>query len=270
MKHKYRLNVGIGDIIVCKSQLLQIDTDQIIISPNLRVAENYRAKSYQEFATNFLKTIYTEPVFKITTTQDNTYQRAFWGFFAEQGLKPQWISLEKQLCVGEPLDFNDYVVVNMKVRGLNHKLFKSFLPEFRKTLQAVKKKHKLVFIGERQVGMCMEYRNLAAIGYLTFSLYKHIKDLVDVDLTIPELGITSPKMEDLKQKCVYMRDATAVINLGHGGNVSLSGSISKRTFNLFANTTSVGSLYFMGSNKNHPVYQKFNEFDRDVRAALGG
>ena len=123
MKHKYRLNAGIGDMIVCKSQLLQIDSDEIILSPNLRIAESYRSKSYQDFVIQFLKTIYTEPVFKLTTTQDQTYKSANWNYFAQQGIQPEWISLREQLCVGKPLDCQDYVVVNMKVRGFNYKRF---------------------------------------------------------------------------------------------------------------------------------------------------
>ena len=254
---RFCLHVGIGDLIVCKSQMLQCGIPHIFVSPNRKIAEKYRSPKHWHFIFELMKAIYVEPVF--TVTDDQSYPRVCWEFFKKRGVKPKRLDLSKQLCNGHGFNYK-YVALNTKVRGMKKEWFLKNVTEFRKALKSIN--YRLVLIGEREIGMNPEYKN---ITIPPFSLYEFVQDLADVDLTVPELGITVPNINDFRQKCSYLRDAHAVINVGHGGNVTISCAVNDQTINLFGERGEVGSMWFARSNKKNLVTYDIAEFKERLR-----
>ena len=50
-----------------------------------------------------------------------------------------------------------------------------------------------------------------------------------IDLTVPALGISVPEFSKIKQDCLIMKNAKAVVTLGIGGNLWLSAVSSNLT-----------------------------------------
>ena len=151
----------------------------------------------------------------------------------ELKITPVKPNLDNLLCVGEPLALNEeYIIVTTKARCFSRSKFYPLSVHLWRTLKTLSEKYRIVIMGEREVEKSKEY-TIAINRDNVFSIYDQIIANVPseriVDLSVPALGISTPDLLKIKQDCLIMKNAKAIITLGIGGNLWLSAAVSNMT-----------------------------------------
>lgn len=229
---KIKTNVGIGDFIYLKSLLdnVKYNYSNIYISLNDKLIEVIRDDEYRKFSKSFLKLLFNEPPYIIT--DDQTYRSYNVTTLSnEMGLQPMKPFLKQYLCDNRKISLPEYfVVVTTKVRGVYNRLYDKIRVDFINEIKRISELYPIVVMGEREIGRNLEY---TAIKDSVFSIYNDIITNIDsskiIDLSVPELGKTSPNIDNIIKDCTIMSRGIATICVGIGGNFGLSTSVSNKT-----------------------------------------
>lgn len=228
----YRANIaqGIGDNIMAKCYADQVKDryDQIYFTHHAPIVQKQKNNDpkYWQFLKELGLLFFSEKPY--------VYDRGQHPFRDAGGLisdfnitpvKPQHSQYKHLLCKGTPLNLEEeYIVITTKLRYFDKPTFYRLSPQLWKTLRKLSEKYKIVILGEREVEMCQDY--LFHGENQIYGIYEQIitnlpEDRV-LDLTIPALGITSPKLSQIQQDCLIMSLAKFVITLGVGGNFCMA------------------------------------------------
>ena len=151
-------------------------------------------------------------------------------------------SLASVLPAGEPLVTGPYVAVTTKARGLDRHRYEETRPRLVSTLQSIAAVVPVVLIGEREIGENAEYEHHGASRI--YSIYEDLQQVPHIDLTVPELGRTPPSWDQFRLDCLHMRDASAVVALGSGGNLTMALAVG-RPVGFYAGTEMAEYLQWM-------------------------
>jgi hypothetical protein len=139
------------------------------------------------------------------------------------------------LCVGKSLGIEKYIVITTKARQFPKIIFEQCKEKLTNTLQELSKKYKIVILGEREVERSKEYEAECNRDQV-FGLYDYLISVLKpediIDLTIPALGITPSNLTQFQQDCLIMKEASAVVTFGIGGNLWMSVAVAKKTISL--------------------------------------
>lgn len=219
--------LGIGDILYLKSTLdyVKHEYDEIKITfANGLIKWTNRHSDYEKFIKDLSQLLFDGPPYKIAT--DGPEFKSMTDVFNDNRLITQKPTLP-QLCNGESLEIDPYIVITTKVRYLSRNELKD--GELWNVLNQLP--YKIVILGEREVEMNNEYKNDNINGPTVYSIYPElINNLGDkiIDKTIPALGITSPNLKQLQQDALIMSEAKAMISLGIGGNFVMGLAVAKK------------------------------------------
>jgi len=226
MSYDIALNVGVGDIIVCRAMLMSLSV-KINVMLNYGLLGIRGGESYRGFIVDFTKKVLEgDDRFSFDPLRTAGYPGKCWNELWAEGMRPQYMDLSGQLCSGKSLDCGPYICLHTKIRGFQYAGIKD---QFLSTLRLVATRYKLVLIGEREVEMNEEYK----IAGGTYSIYDSLKSLDGaIDLTIPKLGITPPMISQVLQDCKYMNEAVANVVIGFGGSLSLGCCTASKIINI--------------------------------------
>lgn len=225
--------LGLGDLIMWRGYLdpVKHQYDSIKLAPNLDLLKTYRdsRQTDLDFIMEFGKLLFSEPPYSFSLEQHPF--RFQLDMVEELKLDPQTPHFPEILCKGEKLPVSEpYLVVNTKVRFLDHRKYINHFQHLGKILTELSGKYLIVVMGERQVERSFEY-SLGNNPNEIFSLYPFLMPYLPperiVDITVPALGITLPNLNKIQQDCMVMRDAVSCINMGVGGSLSLAMASSK-------------------------------------------
>lgn len=235
MKLDVMLNCGIGDVILTRNILdgVKHQYDKINITPNNRIIDQYKNgdKNFKNFIYSFMKIMFSDKPYSVKQNQayprfscmDNIYQNIIISDESKYSIK----TYSKELCVGEPLQISDYIVISTKVRGAP--LLNDFNIFYRKqyldALLRLCDKYKIVILGERDVLDNVEYRSIGP--QRIYCIYNDLMQVLlntgqVIDMTISGNEASIPTLKKLQQDCLIMNNAKNVISLGFGGNFILT------------------------------------------------
>jgi hypothetical protein len=260
--YKIQLYLGLGDIILTKSYLLNILKNQTVtVSLSDAVIASYiRNPKKVDFTYDFLKTVYYENGF--TISKEVSKERPINWHQLRGKYQENILDLAPTLAPYE-VQYSNYICVNTKIRDLHYNQFLNHLPNLKNALIQLSKKYKIILMGEKEVEQTIEYSKLKNLVY---SMYTHIKDIDCIDLTVDKLGDTETNLEKLKYDASLMKNAICTINIGAGGNLSISSSVGK-SINYMQNTVFFKHdfLHFKDNvYKNCIVHKDFNLFIREL------
>jgi hypothetical protein len=206
----------------------------VIVELNHGLA-GYRGAGYVPFVTEFTKAVFANPHFQFNERPTGLYLGHGWDELYNSGLKGTPLSLRKELCEGETP--TGHLCLSTKVRDLPLSKFLAVKEGLIRALNATGRT--IVLLGEREVERNAEYVQVEHV----FSIYSHVVGRFNkaLDMTVPGLGLTTPTLSRFKLDCAYMGNAVATINVGVGGNVTISVSLG-RTVNLMSHNPAFAQL----------------------------
>jgi hypothetical protein len=143
------------------------------------------------------------------------------------GITPRVPNLAEELCDSSSNNIGSYVVISSKVRGIKRNEYEQIKDTFFDLLKKISENYKIVVIGERRIGSNAEY-----VYHGNDRIYPIYEDIISaisadtiLDLTVPELGFTSPDLTQFRHECTIQHNAKHVITIGSGGNVSIAMSV---------------------------------------------
>lgn len=220
------LHIGIGDLVCCKSLLMGLKDTSVQFELNNECFA-FRGPDYRGFVPQFAKLVYNDPMFTFHETAIGRPRKGWFGLWKE-GMRGTPLSLVPNLAQGNSLGKGKYVCLNTKVRGFALGRFMQMKDRFSSVLTALSKRVQVVLMGERDIERVPEYKQVTQV----YSIHPMLPRIDAIDLTVPALGITPPQIDKVMQDCKYMSESVATINMGLGGNVPLSTSVSPRCINL--------------------------------------
>jgi hypothetical protein len=235
MKLEVMLNCGIGDVILTRNILDSVkhQYNKINITPSNQIINQYRNgdKNFKDFIYSFMKIMFNCKPYSVKLNQkyprfscmDNIYQNIPVSDESKYSIK----TYSKELCVGEPLQISDYIVISTKVRGApllnDFNIF--YKKQFLDALLRLCDKYKIVILGEREVLDNVEYRNIGP--QRIYCIYNDLMQVLlntghVIDMTISGNEASMPSLKKIQQDCLIMNNAKNVISLGFGGNFILT------------------------------------------------
>jgi hypothetical protein len=213
------VNMGIGDLLIIRGELDKAKDkfSQINITPNTPFFNRIRSKEYTNgFINDFIKLLFPPPYYNLTTnlkypTRDGHGVQVFDGIPIAS---PH--HLKDLFCVGKSLDIGPYVTINTKVRIVQKSSYNNFKSRFYDSLNTVAEKYKIVILGDRCLPNWQEFKMFPSDIFTIYDdIIKFLPKERCVDLTFDNLHKGS--LKQVKQDCVYMRDAVNNIFLGAAG-----------------------------------------------------
>ena len=223
--------IGLGDIIYLKAMLDTVKHrySQIKIKFHREIIQSYLFDPRLSHFLNEIGTLFfSEPPYVLTDEPGIP----FYGMVSIcndnniVAIKP---NLRHLLCKGEPLELDtEYIVIVTKVRYLSRDKLDTRVNEMWHLIQELSKKCKIVILGEQQVEMNPGYMEIGKND--VYSIYDSIIANVPadriIDLSVPALGISSPKLSNIQQDCLIMSQAKFVVTLGVGGSFCMATSVA--------------------------------------------
>jgi len=260
---KLKSYMGIGDIVYNKLFLDEIKNkyDKIYISPSQEIIDNYRDGNnvYYKFCASLLSLLFDDTdKYTITDDQDYDHMKEL-TYVDDLKIIPKNHSLEKYFCnvsdvLPQGLKENNYIVLTTKVRTFDYKKYKSSITSygFWGILKDLRKKYKIVILGERALADVAEYKQ-KDVKKNTFCIYDDIIENLGakyiIDLSISSLDATVPKIENIKHDCYVMNKAKGVICIGTGGNFVISSVVAKKTISFKDDKTTPIMNWLYDTNK---------------------
>lgn len=215
---------GIGDNIIarmifdsCKHQY-----DEIRISHNQNIVKIWKENNRDHI--NFLNDIgnllFNEKPYHFDRSQHVPIQTFDAIKKCSPIVKP---NLQHLLCKGKSITSNDeYICITTKVRMISKNNFLPLSIQLWRVLKLLSKRYKIVIMGERRIEEFSIYRRSMSEN-ITYSIYDQIianvpEDRI-IDLTVPTLGIVAPKLSNIQQDGLIMKQAKFVVCFGNGGNL---------------------------------------------------
>lgn len=228
MTIKAVIPIGIGDLLYVKAMLdaVKHQHDEINIRFCREIIDSYNLDpEYNLFLDDLGNLLFSDHPYKINDITNTRPLSGLVDLCQENNIKPVKPQLKDLLCNGPGLNLDkDYIVVATKSRYLPRTHFDQLAPSLWTTLNSLSQKYTIVVLGERIVEMNKGYEEFLNEIYST---YEDIKNNVNVlDMTIPALGITSPKLNRLQQDCQIMKEAKFVVTLGVGGSFCMATSVA--------------------------------------------
>jgi len=261
MELNINTHVGIGDIFHFKQILdsIKFNYDKINISFDNQVikgCKNDYDEYYQFISPLFDKLFLEDPYLIHDYVNVNSMSPV--EFSMRERLKPEIPCLEKYFTLQKNKE--DYIVVLTKIRGMHINVYYSLRNEYLNLLNSISKKNKIILMGEKIVGLNNEYKCLGGSSAV-YSIYDDLISNIDnyEDLTIDELGITSPNFDNFIKDCELMNRAKNVISLSTGGNTSMAMSISS-IINYYGNSELEPFFNLMDKNENKFITNNLNIF----------
>jgi len=229
MDLEIKIPLGIGDIIYYKAMLDEIyktnkyDKIKVCLANGLVVWRGDN-KDNIKFAENLLKFLYKEHYYKLSFNEKHKFISLTDMINNFNIIKPKNIP---SLCVGKPITQKPYITINSRIRYYHIERYNRMKKQLLAALKMISKDYAIIIIGEKSME---KNRSNTTHSASIHPIYKHLIDLPNViDATVPKLGVTAPKMEDLKQSCFLMSNAAASVVIGAGGSLAMSLVSSKNT-----------------------------------------
>lgn len=260
---QFRTYMGLGDLIHDKIFLnaIENDYDKIHISPSKEIIRDYRDNDmvYYNFCKDILHMLFNTDKYVIEENEDFEHMDGK-TFATKMKITPTIKNhdLTNYLCnisTVLPATTNKYIVLTTKVRSLDRSIYENIIKKgFWNYLNNIQRKYSIVILGEREMGLTTEYKQ-SSLTNNTFCIYddimKNINKINLIDLSVPELGITTPDISNIKNDCYIMKNAKGVICFGIGGNFCMSSVVSKQTISIRSKevTSTIEWLYDINKNK---------------------
>lgn len=260
---KVKLYLGIGDIILSKSYLLHVAKQQPVeIGLHEALIKSYiRNPKIVDFTYDLLNVVYNEECFTINRNSVSG-EALQWVDFRNRQVPENILDLSNTLAP-YPAKHSNYICLNTKIRDLNINVLNTILPSLKYTLNYLAEKYTLILMGEKEVEQTLEYK---CHPNTIYSLYPYVKDIKCIDATVDKLGNTESNIEKLKEDASLMRHAICTINIGAGGNLSISSSVGK-SINFMMNTIFDKQNFLDFKDKvykNCIVHTDFNNFIHEL------
>ncbi|HEY5267660.1 MAG TPA: hypothetical protein VII94_00820 [Candidatus Saccharimonadales bacterium] len=230
------LALGIGDNLVVRTYFNTIkhNYEQINITHSKPILQIFRDndREYAKFVTEMGNLLFTQPPYRYNGWSNN-YPVNVSQIVKDLKIIPIKPDLDHLLCVGTSLNLKEeYIVVTTKARCFNRSKFYPLSVHLWGALKKLSEKYKIVILGEREVEKSKEYTMGINRDYV-FGIYDQLITNIPadriIDLSVPALGISVPEFSKIKQDCLIMKNAKAVVTLGIGGNLWLSAISSNMT-----------------------------------------
>jgi len=214
------INAGIGDIIHSHA-MLEAEKDrftEIAVAVDDDTLRKVRNESHSGFAERLVRFLFDSPPYVVVPQSSSgcTPQQ-----LAQAGLAVAVPDLRTRLPIqGVGLPPEPFVAISTKVRSWRRAKYEQIRLEFLDKLTALAKRCTLVVIGERVLSLTPEYEGHGE-GF-AYSIYDDLMTVPCVDATFPEYGNAPAQWEQFRMDCTVMRNASRVITLGTGGNVSMA------------------------------------------------
>jgi hypothetical protein len=237
------INPGIGDILLCRNMLdaIKHQYDAIVVSPNPTITQNFREVSerkYYNFCLSFMKEVFSIPPYKVV--ENGSFQRFspidgdFRGLVLTKDAVFKMNDYSSLLCneKAEQKLREPYIVITTKVRGTPtyNRYTHKYKEKIMKIIRNLSNKYAIVLIGEKTPPNNPENRMIGPDR--VFCMYEDIKKEIGfVDMTLDRIQTEIPDINRIKNDCMLMNKANAVITLGIGGNMILSSMVSKKSIN---------------------------------------
>ena len=222
-EYNIAMRIGIGDIILCKSYLLDFDGVRIWLDGSL---EGFRGPGYNGFALKLARLVYSDQQrFSVMGLKPISPTIGWDNLHAEFRSRQKEMNLVDQLALSpKGFDFDRYVCVHTKSRGYPF----SCQAAARIVRHLGKMGLPVVMIGEKEIELNAEYRRegFRSVSSVS-SVYSILRDIVTLDKTVGGLGITPPDMNKFLVDCSIVAGATMNICIGHGGNVVMIAALGK-------------------------------------------
>lgn len=223
--------VGIGDLIYIKAQLDSVkkNFNQIKLTFDNWVIDTYRQDKieYRKFLNDFGRLLFNDPIYLLNS--GNYKFRNQIDIYNDYGIFPVIPDLKDVLPSGESLNIGEeYIVLNTKSRYFPLNVFHEIYSSFWSVIRDISQKYKIIILGEREVEENKEYKihGKNNIYSIYFDIIKNIDNSKIIDMTVPALGVTTPKLEKIRQDSLIMKEAKFVINLGVGGSFCIASATS--------------------------------------------
>jgi hypothetical protein len=256
MELNIKTHVGIGDIIHLKQLLDTVKNkyEKINITFSTEVIKQFKCDydSYYDFVTKLFSLLFSESPYNLVDDLDAEGTSGI-SFSSQYNVRPQIPYLEKYFI--EKKEEENYIVVLTKIRGIWSHTYESFKDEYLTILNDISKKHKILLLGEKVVGDNPEYCLLGGSKFI-YSIYDDLVNNLEnyTDLTVDEIGTSSPNYNNFIKDCNIMNRAKHVIGLSTGGNIAMAMSVSS-IINYYGN--SEGSFFY------HMMDKKDDKFITD-------
>lgn len=221
--------VGIGDLLRIRSIFDDKKTEysHICISPSYDVIERYRddGEKYRKFIKRFMTDLFKLPYYRVIYGQYSLCKIPD-KIIEDEHFIPVKPDLQHIMCAGKRFD-GDYITILTKVRGIDHEDYLNHKESFFSALRSVPNHIKVMVLGEQRLEQTKEYIDLPGKVY---SIYEDIIQNVPnaIDKTFPySSGDRTPDLDNIKQTCMYMRDAICNFSIGVGGLFCMALSVGK-------------------------------------------
>ncbi len=239
------INPGCGDILLVRNEMdtIKDQYDCISISPNKSIVDRCRDIGdgrYYIFCLEFMRMIFHDHPYKIV--EDDSLPRFSIIDNDLKGLPITQDGLFKMndysdlLCDGKDYIEGDYIIVTTKVRGtpLPDSYHRNYKESLIQTLLSLSKKYKIILMGERTPPQSPE--NIIWLPGKVYCIYDELISNLFItnnviDMTVDDIQMAVPDINNLKKDCSIMKKAKAVITLGIGGNMIISTMASTKSIN---------------------------------------
>jgi hypothetical protein len=270
MKLEYSICAGIGDNITTRIYLdaIKHHYTEIRISHDKNVIQAYRGTdiAWRCFLDELGNALFnTHPfIFDHSNHREINWNHVRPLMVGHKAL-PQTPQLNN-LCSGSSLKLNEpYIVITTKVRCMSRQAFFPMSIQLWSVLKAISKRYKMVVLGERKIELNREY---AGIRNEVFGIYDHIIANVPadrlLDLTVPALGVSVPEMNKIRQDCLIMKEAEAVITLGIGGNFWLAMAVAPKIIGFRIDACQTTDMANNPGYANANITKDFGSFIREL------
>jgi hypothetical protein len=272
MELSIRTHAGMGDVLHSKQLLDEIkcNYDLINIYFDTNYLKDYKGnyEQFNEFTVKLLEELFSEPPYGIRDTPNSiTLPPMQLCSYIQSKFKV--LNLEEYFCKDfiDIEEDEDYVVVLTKIRGFEYHNYCLIRDNYLNILNEISKKTKIYIMGERKIGMNKE--NIIHGPQKIYSIYDDLIQNVSntKDLTVEELGISSPKYDDFLVDCKIMNKSKNVICFGISGAVDMAMSVS-RIINYYGNTELEKMFDLMEKQENKYLTNNINDFFNKLESLI--
>lgn len=262
-----KMNLGIGDILFTKAVLDNVkeNFESIKVAPNYELINQYRNgdTNYRDFIDGLFFLLFSEPPYEIVNDPSFPSKTPY-DLYHSDGFCLCKPDLAKYLV--DPYLYNGdrkgtYITVSTKVRGLKASDYvMKYRERFIESLQEISANYDLYIIGERKIGYNAEYMHH---GEMIFCIYEDLKFHLEnaLDITVLELGETSPEIHKVIDDCSLMYNAKNNICFGIGGNFSLAACVGNLINFRATNGDAVDCASIIYKNENGDKVFSTDNFD---------
>jgi hypothetical protein len=262
MDRKYHIaNLGIGDLIFFCGEILfnhkNGDTIKIYLSKDiLNIYKGNYSHQYELFCMQYIKYFLSEyDVVFLSNKNETNYDiiLSIEEFFKKILSNDSVVSNIKQKLQIKPIEYNDYIVIFTKIRGLSIDVYNSISNHFFEYINKLDKK--IILLGEKNLVFGYEYNQIGHSNIYT--IYEDCinkinnKNLIDLTNSTYEKYDLNNILNDIN----IISKSNQTFIFGGGGFFCLS-LFTEKLISLVSNN--VGSFLHTKNNKN--IFDDKNQF----------